>query len=311
MINLLGFNKLVAALSGLTLTALILLSVIPSPPSITELNFARSMFSALIPISTWLFAGSTPSVATDVDIVSRIFLSIFLDHFTSDIQFKVLDMLTDISMSFGYQLPGFDRGFSPFAAAVTGFKLFANLDLNLQQAMIYFSWFPMGEMKRSLYSVCYNDVLHPFPKGNLATVVISNTFEYGPTRVAHLPHVLRLHIEETICLELKQRHAAVISDALMCMGLALVLLGAILYLIHSRIQNARHKPAADNAPAVDDANAPHFDDANALALDGNALALDGNALALDGNALALDGNALALDGNALALDGIALHVEWR
>ncbi|KAF8515606.1 hypothetical protein BU17DRAFT_67828 [Hysterangium stoloniferum] len=133
---------------------------------------------------------------TNVDTASQRILSVILHHCVSDTQFKV-DILTDISIFLGYQLPHFNQGFSPFAAAVTGFKLLANIELNLEQLQDC--------------SVCFQ--LHPFPKGSLVAVLMSKPFKGGTSRVAHLPHALRIHIEETICRGLKQRHAEVIGDA--------------------------------------------------------------------------------------------------
>ncbi|KAF8520614.1 hypothetical protein BU17DRAFT_88810 [Hysterangium stoloniferum] len=162
----------------------------------------------------------------------------------------------------GYQLPRFNQGFRPVAAAVTGFKLLANIELNLEQAARLFGLLPVSDMKRSLYSVCYNDVLHPFSKGSLATVLMSKPFKGGPSSVAHLPHALRVHIEETICHELKQRHAAVIGDAciaLIYIALVFTLFGAIVYFIYSRLQNAH---VADRAPAVDYGNVEGIDPAD-------------------------------------------------
>ncbi|KAF8515605.1 hypothetical protein BU17DRAFT_67827 [Hysterangium stoloniferum] len=131
----------------------------------------------------------------NVNTASQRMLSIILHHCVSDTQFKVLDILMDMSILLGYQLPRFNRGFSPLEAAVTGFKLLANINLNLEQAARLFGLLPVSDMKRSIYSVYYNDVLHPFSKGSLAKVLMSQPFKAGPSSVAHLSHALRVHIE--------------------------------------------------------------------------------------------------------------------
>ncbi|KAF8514569.1 hypothetical protein BU17DRAFT_94441 [Hysterangium stoloniferum] len=112
----------------------------------------------IISISTWIFIGSISNAHTDVTTASQRFLSVIFHHYVSDVQFKVLDVLTDMPTSLGYQLLGLNKGFSPFLAAVTGFKLFAHLELNLEQAAGLFSWLPMSDLKHLLYSVCYIDV---------------------------------------------------------------------------------------------------------------------------------------------------------
>ncbi|KAF8490567.1 hypothetical protein BU17DRAFT_72704 [Hysterangium stoloniferum] len=177
------------------------------------------MVPGIISISTWIF---TP--------ISQKLLSVILQHYVSDTQFKVLDI---ISILLGYKLPGFNRGFSPFLAAVTGFKIFTNLELNLEQAAGLFGWRPF------VTAMCHS--------------------EAQPSSVVHLPHSLRVHIEETICRELKQRHAAVIGSACITLihtALVFTLLGAIVYFAHSRLQNAhvRGERVADQATAADDGN---------------------------------------------------------
>ncbi|KAF8498038.1 hypothetical protein BU17DRAFT_72357 [Hysterangium stoloniferum] len=177
------------------------------------------MVPGIISISTWIF---TP--------ISQKLLSVILQHYVSDTQFKVLDI---ISILLGYKLPGFNRGFSPFLAAVTGFKIFTNLELNLEQAAGLFGWLPF------VTAMCHS--------------------EAQPSSVVHLPHSLRVHIEETICRELKQRHAAVIGSACITLihtALVFTLLGAIVYFAHSRLQNAhvRGERVADQATAADDGN---------------------------------------------------------
>ncbi|KAF8526684.1 hypothetical protein BU17DRAFT_82909 [Hysterangium stoloniferum] len=112
-----------------------------------------------------------------------------------------------MSISLGYQLPGFNGGFSPFLAAVTGFKPLAHLELNLGQAVGLFGWLTISDMKCSLYSTA--SIL----KDSLATLSISKPFGNRPSCVAHLLHALHVHIEETICRELKQQHAAVIGHS--------------------------------------------------------------------------------------------------
>ncbi|KAF8522788.1 hypothetical protein BU17DRAFT_86737 [Hysterangium stoloniferum] len=112
----------------------------------------------LLLFPAWIFTESISNAHTDVNTASQRVLSVILHHYVSDTQFKVLDILTNMSILLGYQLPGFNRGFSPFAAAVTGFKLLANIDLNLEQAARLFGLLPVSDMKCSLYSVCYNDV---------------------------------------------------------------------------------------------------------------------------------------------------------
>ncbi|KAF8498381.1 hypothetical protein BU17DRAFT_103040 [Hysterangium stoloniferum] len=112
----------------------------------------------LLLFPAWIFTESISNAHTDVNTASQRVLSVILHHYVSDTQFKVLDILTNMSILLGYQLPGFNRGFSPFAAAVTGFKLLANIKLNLEQAARLFGLLPVSDMKCSLYSVCYNDV---------------------------------------------------------------------------------------------------------------------------------------------------------
>ncbi|KAF8515616.1 hypothetical protein BU17DRAFT_93451 [Hysterangium stoloniferum] len=212
----LGFTKPIVVRSGITLTAVIILA----------------MFLCFINVNT----------------ASQRILSVILHHCVSHTQFKVLDILTDMSILLGYQLPRFNQGFRPVAAAVTGFKLLAKIELNLEQAARLFGLLPVSDMKHSLYSVCYNDVLHPFSKGSLPTVLMNKPFKGGPSSVAHLPHALRVRRGDNLS------HAAVIGDAciaLICIALVFTLFGAILHFIHSRLQNAH---VADHAPAVDDGN---------------------------------------------------------
>ncbi|KAF8523535.1 hypothetical protein BU17DRAFT_63816 [Hysterangium stoloniferum] len=137
------------------------------------------MVPGIISISTWIFTGNISNARL---------LSVILHRHISDTQFMVLDMWTDMSISHGYQLPGFKRGFSPFLAAIIGFKLFTHLDLNLEQAAGLFDWLPFVT---AMYS--------------LATVLMSKPFGGRPSCVMHLPHVLHVHIEGMICRELKQQ----------------------------------------------------------------------------------------------------------
>ncbi|KAF8515614.1 hypothetical protein BU17DRAFT_67835 [Hysterangium stoloniferum] len=178
--------------------------------------------------------------STDLNTASQRILSFNLHYYVSETQFKVLDVLMYMSILLGYQLPRFNQGFSPFAAAVTGFKLLANIDLNLVEAARLVGLLPIAS------------ILKRQPCDGV--VLMSKPFKGGPSLIAQLPHALRVHIEETICRELKQRHAAVIGDAciaLIYIALVFTLFGAIVYFIHSRLQNAH---VADRAPAVDDGN---------------------------------------------------------
>ncbi|KAF8522785.1 hypothetical protein BU17DRAFT_86708 [Hysterangium stoloniferum] len=180
-----------------------------------------------------------------------------------------------MSILLGYQLPCFNRGFSLFAAAVTGFKLLANIKLNLEQAARLFGLLQRCVSGSGYYLLpvmfsltgCVPVRLHPFSKGSLAMVLMSKPFKGGPSSVAHLPHALRVHIKETICRELKQRQAVVIGNAciaLIYIALVFTLFGAIVYVLHSRLQNTHVRPecAADRAPAVDDGNVEVFDPAD-------------------------------------------------
>ncbi|KAF8512036.1 hypothetical protein BU17DRAFT_69397 [Hysterangium stoloniferum] len=181
------------------------------------------MAPGIISISTWIFTGNISTLTP----ISQKLLSVILQHYVSDTQFKVLDILTDISILLGYQLPGFNRGFSPFLAAVTGFKIFANLKLNLEQAVELF--------------VCYSDVcvpvrLHPFSKGNLAKVLMSKPFR-GTTQQRHAlaTRAACTHRGDDLS------HAAVIGGACITLiqtALVFTLLGAIVYFAHPRLQNA-------------------------------------------------------------------------
>ncbi|KAF8511411.1 hypothetical protein BU17DRAFT_97243 [Hysterangium stoloniferum] len=103
---------------------------------------------------------------------------------------------------------------------------------------------------------------------------MSKPFGNRPSCIAHFPHALHVHIKEIICRELKQRHAVVIGGAciaLIHIALVFTLLGAIVYLAHSRLQKRtsrtptrliRHwlwmtgtsRRRGGHAPAVDDGN---------------------------------------------------------
>ncbi|KAF8496077.1 hypothetical protein BU17DRAFT_72479 [Hysterangium stoloniferum] len=174
-----------------------------------------------------------------------------LHHYVLDTQFKVSDILTDMSISLGYQLPGFNRGFSPFMAAVTGFKLFANLKLNLEQVMGLFGWLPQ----------CTASIL----KGNLATVLMSKPFG-GRTqqRRARATRAACTHRGDDLS------HPAVIGSAciaLIHITLVLTLLGVIVYFAHSRLQKA-HMTGTSKAPMrlithpVNDSNVEGIDTAD-------------------------------------------------
>ncbi|KAF8516407.1 hypothetical protein BU17DRAFT_67420 [Hysterangium stoloniferum] len=177
--------------------------------------------------------------------ISQKLLSVILQHYVSDTQFKVLDILTDISILLGYQLPGFNRGFTPFLAAVTGFKIFANLELNLEQAAGLFGWLSF------VTAMC-----------NLAKVLMSKPFR-GTTQQRHALATRAACTHQGDDLS----HAAVIGGAYITLiqtALVFTLLGAIVYFAHSRLQNAhvRRGRAADQAIAADDGNIKGGDEAD-------------------------------------------------
>ncbi|KAF8503985.1 hypothetical protein BU17DRAFT_71697 [Hysterangium stoloniferum] len=209
------------------------------------------MVPSIISISTWTFVGSISNAHTDVNTTLQRFLSVIL--YISDTQFKVLDILTDMSISLGYQL--------------LGFKLFTHHELNLEQAAGLFSWLPRCVSGGGSYLLpamlsltgCTPIRLHLFSKDSLVMVLMSKPFGGRPSSVAHLPHMLHIHIEEMICCELKKGHAVVIGSAciaLIHIALVFTLLGAIVYFTHSHDPNAHVKDAdaADQALAVDDGN---------------------------------------------------------
>ncbi|KAF8506484.1 hypothetical protein BU17DRAFT_100700 [Hysterangium stoloniferum] len=182
----------------------------------------------------------TAYITNRINIVAQYFLWRVLSRFTLERKLDLLDMLTNMSMSLGYQLPIFDQNPTFPAKFLTKFMVRWMSDVTPSHVMKALGWLPQRNVIRTLNLACYTDSM--MGESILKMLIKKKYLRENPEgrkHVVFLPEETFYHVRQTICPELERQHAAVVGDAFlvfMLLVIAFTLINFTIYFLFSHFQ---------------------------------------------------------------------------